>query len=450
MYFLAYSSLLILIITLELNRTKKAKVDTLTLFNLGFAQSYVIPALLWSAIPGIYYKNTSYKLHYNAAEKVEVLLIILVSYISFVFFYTTLNRIKPFALLAFNEFKTKSSPQKKIITICSIFPIIVLINIFLFGGINEYIASSNEARHFKKSIGIAGYLNYFLSGTSFVILTLLYLKDNSTKKALNIWVYLLIAILLIGLVARGGRGAIVSLFIYIILFKYYLGRLNINIKNIAFMIFSLLASLFVIYYLRDITANILSGKPALNGIDTYFFFRELSVIILKPFQYFTHYLFTIAEFFQAPSVYNHPRLGSDILTGLLLVVPGISSEHYGLAKLPDIINQVIMGKSDGYIPPGWVGWSLIDGGVIYLIIKLFISAFACSFIDKSYASLAKSSTGILVYFILIIFIIDLLFVGTAMNLFRGSAGKFLFIFLFIIIPHIRVGKIRLIKTNNFH
>lgn len=160
-----------------------------------------------------------------------------------------------------------------------------------------------------------------------------------------------------------------------------------------------------------------------------------------------HYLFTISEFFQAPSIFNYPRLGSDILSGLLLIIPGSSGEHYGLATLPDVVNQEVMGKTNGYIPPGWIGWSLIDGGIPYLTIKLFISALICSFIDKSYINLSKTTSGVLIYFIFIIFITDLLFIGTAMNLFRGSLGKFLFIFLFVFMPYTRIGKISLSRSK---
>lgn len=433
---------------MEFGRRKLARVDTLSLFNFVFVTSYLMPALIWATLPESYESKIPYKLYYNASHQPEVVVTMFLAYISFVLIYFSFKRIKLPFLLSFSEVGLggPESASRKVLASVAVFPLVVVFNIFYVGGVGEYMAASTEARHLKTQFGVAGYLNYLLSGSLFAIISLIYLFEAKKGGGLKLLIVFSVLVLSVGLLARGGRGAIVGVFIFVCIYYYYRGKMKLDVKGCVFLSFVLFSSLFVIYFMRKISDNIMAGVNLLSGIDISLFFSALGEVLIYPFQYYSHYLFVIVEFFNDPSMYAYPRLGVDILSGLLLLIPGLSGAFLGLPELPDLISQNVMGKYNGYVPPGWIGWALMDGGMLYLAFKMCLSSLVCVFFDKSYVNFSSTSIGRLVYFLIIIFAIEFLFQATSMNLFRGSVGQFFFLSMLLFIPFLRVGRIYLIRN----
>ena len=187
------------------------------------------------------------------------------------------------------------------------------------------------------------------------------------------------------------------------------------------------------------------GREALYGINWDNFIDNTKSILIAPFKYYNHYFYTITEFLKDPDIYNFPRLGVDTLSGLILLVPGIKGEDYGLPPLLNTTNQKVMGYFGGSIPPGWIAWALIDGHVIFLILKLTFASFICAWIDKSWRETNRHlDLNPFVYLMTSIILLNFILSATPTNLFRGSIGDFLIILMFFFIPYIRLFKVQLI------
>jgi len=439
-----YVPLLFFIVFFEFSRNKKHKVDTLSIFGFSYLLGYVITLVLWGLTPEKF-SRIPYSLTYNASEEIEVIFVFYAAYFLFVAFYYFFDLIKFKLLFDFSHFdKSFLNLNNRILLICSFFCLIVIFNIVYTGGVSDYISAGNEARHNQVSFGIGGYLNYFLSASLsvFILLSFVYISSNRiSTKAL---VFLFALILFIGMLSRGGRGGIVFSVIYIIIYLYSMGLFRLKVKNVIIVTISSIFVLFIIYNLRHITNNFMSGDDVFSGIDLFSFFESFSNVIIYPFTYAVHKIFIVSEFYSNPELYHYPRLGADLVSGFAIVIPGISGESLGLPVLPDIISQTVMGKDNGYIPPGWVGWALIDGNIPFLFFKLLWSAFFCVLLDKSYRLIAKDQFGKTIYFFLVLFLTDTLFVGTSMNLIRGNIGDIALLLFLFFIPFVRVGKLKLV------
>lgn len=440
-----YLPLVLYIILFEVFRKKRQPVDTLTLFGFKYLLTYAFTLMLWLFLPSVF-ADTPYSIYYNAASDPKVASVFYLSYLLFVVFYCLIDKVRFKYSVGFRYIKTSVfSVEGKILIVVFIFVMVVVFNIFSSGGVSQYIAYGNEARHNKVSFGIGGYFNYLLSSTDFLIVLLSFLYLSTKRFVLKFLISVMVLLLFVGMLSRGGRGGIVFSIIYLMIFMYSMGYVRVRFRTLLALFVSSIVVLFVVFYMRKITQNIMLGENFLNDIDFVLFLNSLGDIVIYPFKYPVHMIYTVSEFFNNPYIYNYPRLGADIMSAFALVIPGVSGTDFGLPVLPDIINQSVMGKTNGYIPPGWVAWALIDGGVIFLILKLFWSALFCVFIDKSYRLIAIDPLGKAVYFILALFLIDILFVGTAMNLVRGNLGSLLLLLLLFYIPFLRVGKLKLMR-----
>lgn len=442
-----YVPLFLFIILFEIFRNKKQKVDTLSIFGFSYLLGYVITLMLWGLVPEKF-SRIPYSLSYNASERIEVILVFYAAYILFVAFYYFINTIKFNFLIKF--YRTNNNIvnlDKKVLLICSFFCLIVIFNIIYTGGISNYISAGNEARHNQVSFGVGGYLNYFLSASLSVFILLSFVYTSSKNVSIKALVLLFAFILFIGMLSRGGRGGIVFSVIYLIIYLYSVDIFRLKLKNVFVVVISSIFILFVIYNLRNITQNFMAGNEVFYGIDLFSFFESFSNVIIYPFTYAVHKIFIVSEFYSDPDIYHYPRLGADIISGFVIVLPGVSGQSLGLPVLPDIISQTVMGKDNGYIPPGWVGWALIDGNVPFLFLKLFCSAFLCVLLDKSYRLMSNDLFGKTIYLFLVLFLTDTLFVGTSMNLVRGNIGDITLILFLFFIPFVRVGKLKLVTCR---
>ena len=227
-----------------------------------------------------------------------------------------------------------------------------------------------------------------------------------------------------------------------------LGKIKITFTSVIVGLFLLLFFLFIIIEMGHISWAVTEGPgvdfPRLLGR----FHDRVGSALLHVFQYSAHKLFIIVEIFKNPEIYNYPRLGSDNLSAVLLTLPGVNTSNTGLYILPEVISQKIMGKDNGSIPPGWIGWALLNGGYCWLFLKMIVAAYLGATLDKSKVNFINSlgdKLGAYFYFILVLFLYWVLFASGATNLLRSKIGLVIFLMLLCILPFVRVIKIRLIR-----
>lgn len=450
MYILLYWLLLFFIILYELIRKRESKVDFFTIFNFFFLISYILPCALWVTIPN-FAENSPYKLYYNAAETPEVLFSIIIGYFGFFISYTFLSLTRPPFYLSLTLLYSKERTNRKITSLMLLFCLFVIFGIILIGGIPNFIAAGIEARHNHSNFGIVGYFRYLYSAfpAIFFCIAMLVLSNQKTTIKTYILFSCISAIGIIALLSSGGRGAIITVFINLFFFLYMVDKIKIKLSTTTLSISVCFLLLFVVLELHSISNSIITGSEV--NITSRFkeFPSKIMDSILAVFQYYIHYLYLIYELINNPKLYNYPRIGSDNISAFILLLPGFDGTSLGFYELPDNLSQGVMGKTNGLIPPGWLGWTLLNGGFFWLFIKTLYSAFFAIIIDKSKKHIIRQAgyyLGSYIYFLLIIFTYSILFNGTAANLLRGNLGIILFFFLLCIIPITRIIKPKIIKT----
>ena len=448
MYILLYALFSLMVITVEFARDKIIKIDSLTFFSIFFLLYYLLPSLTWVLFPETFAELGKYVVRYNAAATPEVFLSLLLSYMVFAAFYLTFKRIKVPVIFFASSIGPLSSVKKRLLIVISMFSGLVVINVLLLGGVSEYVAAGLEARHNKVGYGVAGYLAYFLDVSSMMFMTFLFIfiirKYSKLTVSGLLVVFFAAALFSIALMAKGGRTAVVEAAVYCLLFWYAYRNKTYDVKVFSTVLIVLPFLLFVVLFMRRIGANIMADNFFLDNVAMENITDSIRFSLLSPFIYFSHYLYTITEFFADPNAYGFPRLGADTLSAFILVMPGVDGSAAGLQELPDLVNQHILGKYNGYVPPGWIGWALIDGGMAYLAIKLFLAAFLLAWIDNSAKGILKiGPLGLFVYFIVLIVLYKAIFVPTAMNFVRGMLGTYLFMLLLLAFPGLRIVRIGL-------
>lgn len=454
MHVIIYWFFILIVILIEVFRKKQSKIDFFTIFGFNFLLSYLIPSALWISFPNTFSEKLPYTLFYNPTKTLELSSALLISYFTFFIFYTIFTNIKlPFYITA-DPLYAKEKIYTKIIIIMTFFSLLVLLGILMMSGITPFIIAGIEARHNHSGYGIVGYFRYFYSSfpVIFIAITLFYIYRKELKFRYAYYPLLLFTILtgIIALVSNGGRSSLVNVGINILFFLYMIGKIRFRLKIIIIGLTVFYFSLFVISELHSIAGALIRGVDV-NLIDRFMAFPyKVSNAILSVFQYSAHYLFIIVELFKNSDIYNYPRLGSDNISGILLLVPGLDTQNIGFYDLPDNISQGVMGKSNGAIPPGWIGWDLLNGGYLWLFIKLIYSAYLAATLDKSKKYLINSigyGLGSYIYFVIILLFYNLLFSVTATNLIRSNIGLLLFFTLLCFLPITRILRVKLIKGN---
>jgi hypothetical protein len=261
---------------------------------------------------------------------------------------------------------------------------------------------------------------------------------------------LIIFLGLLALVSNGGRGGLIGVFVYSLFFLYMVGIFKIRINTIFLGLSFLYIALFVVFEMHSISNSIIRGVDInllerLEGLSS-----KLVSSIVYVFQYSAHRIFIIVEIFKNPDVYSYPRLGADNVASFVVLIPGMNPLEIGLYEMPDIISQDVMGKTNGVIPPGWIGWALLNGGYFWLFLKVAYSALIASIIDKSKKTIVRSLGffwGSYCYFVLILLFTHLLFSGTSANLIRGFIGAILFFVVLFFVPGFRAFKLKITKSR---
>lgn len=452
-YSIFYWSLIVFVVVFEIIRKKKSKVDSFTLFSFSFLLSYLLPAALWASIPDLFSNDLPYQLFYNASSKPEVLLVLLLAYGLLTLSYSIFSSSRIPIKIQVSPVKTNAI-HKRVVFLMISFSLLVFIGISLLGGVSEFIQAGLEARHNNSGYGVVGYFRYFYSAFSMIlvalVLMLLYRKKLHVPRVYTPVLIVVFVLSFIALVANGGRGALIGIFINIVFFLYMINFIKFRLKFVLMFGLVLYFLLFIALELHSISNAIVNNRDVDMLVRIAGFNDRLVVAILHVFQYSAHYLFLIVEWFNRPEAYDYPRLFSDNITAFILLIPGVDLSSVGLLTVPDEISKYVMGKTNGSIPPGWIGWALLNGGFIWLIVKVIYSAFVMAVVDKTKSCFLQGLGyywGSYFYFVFVSLILGFLFVGSASNLIRGKIGLILFFMLLFLLPFYRIVRLKIVLNG---
>lgn len=453
MYILGYCILAFLLLMLEVLRKKESKIDFLSIFNINFLLFYLLPCVLWVTIPQAYAANLPYELSYNAASTPEVFFAIFIAYFGFVLPYIIFFNVKPRLYVAATLIVHHRAAYRRGMMIMLSFACLVVLAVVVLGGLESYFQASLEARHNHSGFGVIGYFRYFYSAFPAILIFVLAILTHRKLFEVGLIDFIaLVAVSVIGLMAlivNGGRGELVGVMVSSLLFLYMTEKLRFSIKSMFWLLLLFYLSLFIVFNLHSVSSSLIRGE----GVDILSriieFNDNILLALLKVFQYSAHTLFIIVEIFHKPEVYNYPRLWSDNISAFLMLIPGGDVVDMGFYELPDDISKEVMGKENGSIPPGWIGWSLLNGGYLLLFFKAGYSAFFTVLLDKSKKFMLRSSgyaLGSYIYFISMLVMFELFFAPNSSNMIRGGVGLYVFFLLVLVVPSFRVARITLLKA----
>ncbi|MGS0498018.1 O-antigen polymerase [Pseudoalteromonas mariniglutinosa] len=408
MYLFSYLLLLFFLIFFEIKRFKYTQVDAITFFHTFFVLNYLLPAILWSWFPEHSLWKT-YDLQYNAAVQPFVLFILFFSYIVLVCTYYTSMTINFRYLLSVKINCSMKRFYKSQLLFSLLVVILILLAAYLEGGIVSYIQNGISSRYYSSNGGVSQYLKYFLYPVSiwFIALLAMYFeRENKSNYLMLVFMSLFFMAMMLFTLSLGGRAAIIYVFLNVILFLLVYNQ-SIRTSHVFLFFISVALVMFIMSYYRELTFVFLNeGEVSIYEIDG----TGNGVVesFLGVFSYYKHYFYTLNEFLYNSDLYEYPRLGLDSLRAFFTLVPGVDFRKdvdvFGLTSNVSEINKYVIGGYTGYIPPGWIGMALIDGGLIWLSVKLLFLGVSAAFINKSFINFdRKSSISMYFYFLLIFF-----------------------------------------------
>ena len=132
-------------------------------------------------------------------------------------------------------------------------------------------------------------------------------------------------------------------------------------------------------------------------------------------------------------IFDYPRVILDALPGFSVSRGGLDAIN---ASIPAQINKELIGLSDGYVPVGWVGLMLLNGGVFFLAVASAVSGY----IGGKLSSLINSSnipgkSGIYVFFSFFWF--WFFFHSDPLNLIIPMFSYYVFVLIFLYLTRFR-------------
>ena len=330
---------------------------------------YIIPIFVWVVDP-----NYDQWFRYNIAMDEEV-----VSYASFVILLVVL--LSAIGFLFGNRLKTSKrlpylvlDPHRMSFFVSiylSIYFSIFLITIVLSGGPVQFIQLGLASRGGGSYLGIGGYLRYFLVSAEIFLPFVLVQTFYSNRFHFFIFFKFIIFFLAVLVVAisTGSRAAIIYPFMIMMFFLINATKhIRLFIPALAALIF--FGAVLSVNYIRILYyGNPQPVHGVMSSIDI------LISDIKFMFSYFKHYIITIYTSTFQGWVYEFPRLGLDVFRAIISAIPGVGKndvDYLWLTSMPAQINKEYLGGL-GYVPPGWVAYSLMSGGVPGLILYVFFA-----------------------------------------------------------------------------
>lgn len=364
----------------EFLRRKKERFDFYTLFLVFFLLMYFIPISLWWLHPD-YHEWNSYVINLNL-EIAILASIVLLGVSIFTAFGFYLGQNSNIRINLGRRLLDPDSISRFVIIYTSIYFLSYIAALLLSGGVFKFVSSGIGSRVGEASMGLSGYIRYFLvSGEVFIPYLLIFTVGTKRYRIIKFIVLLAFIFAVFSVaVSTGSRAALI--YPFMVVFFYWLlwsGKLTSKLLFFApFVIFlGLLSINYAKVFLYDISTPMYEPMSLSDSLIN---------MVYYAFSYFKHYLITIGVALKNPEVYEYPRAGIDYLRALIEVFPGVGKsdvDFLGLTSMPAELNKEYLG-GNGYVPPGWVAFALMSGGVPFLILYCLFSSFIGGVIDRSF------------------------------------------------------------------
>lgn len=379
--FITFFLLSLAAVLYEVFRKKLVAFDFLSIFTFFFFLAYLLPAVFWSLDP----TGSNWATYYFGPEmglSWLVFFVLATAYISVSLGYGLSRKLA--IVRNYSLFIGAPSTGRRLVFFYALVVSLVFLLIVVYsGGYAGFIRSGIASRYGEADLGLAGYLRYFLTFSEllFVLLLGLSIQRPSVSSFLLAGLILFIAISIA--ISTGGRAALVYVALiplfFVIVLRRHVFRLGPLLLVGVILFFAPLVVQSGNEFLREVRSGIWGYEllyivlgPIINeGIEGYF--SSWGAV----FSYYKHYLISIGVFFESPSVYEVPRVGLDYVRAIVAITPGVSGPagHVDvgwLSSVPSEINRKALGGL-GYVPPGWVAFALMNGGVGWLMLHGFLA-----------------------------------------------------------------------------
>lgn len=371
-----YFILLFFVVLFELLRRRDFSVDFLSVFNFFFSLYYIL-------VPVLFLLNSDSKWKYlsiygEAANSLYLYLCIAISLVLVNFSYVLFNsKSKWFVRIRMTE---KGYVR---FVACGLFfgCFIIYLQSIGYGGLFEFLVSGYLNRAGIIDGGIFGYLTPFvkLIVPFFFIFCSLYFEYPSVKR---LAILLISSIFFVGWsMSTGGRGALILTMLPI--FFIYVNSKGVSTKSVAVGLALVVVGLSIIVFGRSFfyalaLSNAGSGDFLSLFIENQSKYSESGINpFVAIFRHFDHSLVSAFLIVDDVGKYGGYRYIFDYPRVVLDALPGVSISRGDLdiinESIPTQLNKELIGLSGGYVPVGWVGLMLLNGGVFFLAVSASIS-----------------------------------------------------------------------------
>ncbi|MHC4436743.1 MAG: hypothetical protein ACYS3S_05240 [Planctomycetota bacterium] len=377
-----------------MKRRKVVFVDFMTLFNLFFVFSYLIPAIVFLLNPLNFHKWRFLAIVPETMESFSVMLAITVGYFSIVVGYLagSKQRIRAYPQIVF-----KYGEKTQFVLIVFFFAVLsaaFMVYVYGYGGVVELLLSGKDIRAGRKEAGVYQYFGYFASGLPLSMLLFYSFKKYSGKvfysKISKYFFVLAFLLSLIYTVGEAGRGKIGMIFLVLLFFWLNYGRPKFTAKKIVILLFFSVSVFCLVKYGKQAIWSIGALRDGPSAYISAFEIRckktvpesrTLGESLIGFARNFDHGISSVYLSLFQPDIYQSPRLFFDWLRAFPDAFPGISQPEFVVSGTPSSLNRDHF-KTGGYVPPGWVAMKIINGSIIWLLAGSLIAGFIGGYLNK--------------------------------------------------------------------
>lgn len=428
-----YFGLFFIVVLFELLRKRDFTIDFLSIFNFFFSLYYIFVPIVFhihSTSEWVYMSRYS-----EAADSLYLYFSIMISLVLVNVFYIIFNvRSKWEGVLRVNNKRFIRFIVFGLFMGC----LLIYLKSIGYGGIVKFAMSGYLSRAGEIDGGVFDYVTPFVK--VIVPFFFIFVAFFVSFPSLRNFVILTIAASFYGAwaMSTGGRGNLILTLLPV--FFIYVNSKGINARVIALACTLAAIGLAVIAYGRSFFYALALSNAGAGDFFSLFMKNQESFSgqgadpLVAIFRHFDHSLvsaFLILEDLDKYGgfryIFDYPRVVLDALPGLSVVGGGLDAIN---ASIPAQINKELIGLSDGYVPVGWVGLMLLNGGVIFLAIASSVSGLVGGKLSSLIVSLEiPGKCGIYIFFAFFWF--WFFFHTDPLNLIIPMVSYYIFIFFFL-------------------
>jgi hypothetical protein len=448
--------LLIFIIISELYRKKRLRFDYLSLYNLYFLLIYIIPAILLA----FDFQNSASKyvlVHINQKIRLETVIAILMSYVLVTvgFYLKSSKELGSCVIIKYNKNVFKDIQFVIFLLVLSILSIYTYSN--SYGGIINTIALASDIRAGIIVADKFAFTKHFILASIFslyIIYCLLYIYNIKVKrKLLYILLGISIIIIIISLFVFSGRGAIINIFVVLLLVNMLVRKKVGIIKMVSFFLI-----VYTVSHYGDRLFISMAAYPnsGVKGVVSVFKSLEIGgkdyTIVQRIYDFFKNFQFAIISLdvsFKNIDTMSFRFFVDWIYIPITLIPTKLFNIKEFLPKSISVINTYyIVGIYAKTVPPGYIAYGIYSLSWFGLFFYSFIYGWVLRFVQSIIINNIKESYIMyLLYVVIGMWLTSGFLNGDPQILIRGAILLIIFIYYVLIYSNnIKIFKRPLLKN----